>query len=447
MSTDAIIPSLPRSFLSSFGIALQESITREMDYIQEELQTADELRDQIYKSTRVIFRNLAKLQFNISIGNMDGIEAEIGSMSAMVEDTLTMIGGGPTQREANLNRAIESLTEVKLQRLFFLTGKLAPQSEVQPCNDEEYMSASLGFAQHLARYCVGRACEADTRSIHICRTIVSELMEKMLEFDFRNGPLRRKYDGLKYAMRKLENITYEMSLLESDEPSHKRAKVDNSDGSSGCLDGTTYDEIRGRMEAHDKLREELIKGCRDVQKLSKQAIFSVHRGKLEDAQAQLDKAEAASKRMHEIVEEESTLRHGSYSNCLEEWAEAALTLTWARGGGISSMASMAHMGIKTNEYLGALSDFTGEVGRMAVVAASARDLDQVRNIHNCVIIIAAAFQQINASGKFTKKIDAVNMTMKKLEDVVYELTMVMRGGRSSREKAVDEAAGDKDREE
>ena len=36
----------------------------------------------------------------------------------------------------------------------------------------------------------------------------------MLEFDFRNGPIRRKYDGLKYALKTIEDIVYEISLVE-----------------------------------------------------------------------------------------------------------------------------------------------------------------------------------------------------------------------------------------
>ena len=41
---------------------------------------------------------------------------------------------------------------------------------------------------------------------------VSKLHEALLEFDFRNGPLRRKFDGLKYALRRLEDVLYEQSL-------------------------------------------------------------------------------------------------------------------------------------------------------------------------------------------------------------------------------------------
>jgi predicted translin family RNA/ssDNA-binding protein len=157
-------------------------------------------------------------------------------------------------------------------------------------------------------------------------------------------------------------------------------------------------------------------------------------------------AEQASERLHEIVLANPGLRYGSYSNALEEWAEGALTIHWAETKTIMSMSAMAKMYIQTVEYIGALSDFTGEVGRMAVVAAGTRDLSSVRDIHNCIIVIAAAFQQLNASGKFTKKIEAVNGTMKKLEDVVYELTLVTRGGRSGREKAAEEEPSSKDDE-
>lgn len=42
-----------------------------------------------------------------------------------------------------------------------------------------------------------------------------QLNGKMLEFDFRNGHLRRKYDGLKYALKTIEEIIFELSLIDT----------------------------------------------------------------------------------------------------------------------------------------------------------------------------------------------------------------------------------------
>lgn len=48
--------------------------------------------------------------------------------------------------------------------------------------------------------------------------------------------------------------------------------------------------IRDRMDVYDKERERIIKLSRDVQKFAKQAIYSIHRNSLQDAQNKIDSA-------------------------------------------------------------------------------------------------------------------------------------------------------------
>jgi predicted translin family RNA/ssDNA-binding protein len=156
------------------------------------------------------------------------------------------------------------------------------------------IGALIALAQDLSRYAVTRAIANDIESITICRGVLEELNGKMLEFDFRNGPLRRKYDGLKYALRSVEDIVFELSLVdkelsnvtvsEASEPAAKRAKVDTTtEVSYNYIDTEGIDAIRKRMDEVDAKREDLIKKSRDVQKLAKQAIFSIQRGNLNDA--------------------------------------------------------------------------------------------------------------------------------------------------------------------
>ena len=49
-------------------------------------------------------------------------------------------------------------------------------------------------------------------------------------------------------------------------------------------------EIQQRMERFDLLREQFIKKCRDVQKWSKQSIFSIYRGNVKEAKTKLQLA-------------------------------------------------------------------------------------------------------------------------------------------------------------
>jgi hypothetical protein len=56
------------------------------------------------------------------------------------------------------------------------------------------------------RYAIGRASVGDVRSVALCGGVVAELFRHFLKFDFRNGDLRRRYDSVKYCVRRMEDI-------------------------------------------------------------------------------------------------------------------------------------------------------------------------------------------------------------------------------------------------
>lgn len=88
-------------------------------------------------------------------------------------------------------------------------------------------------------------------------------------------------------------------------------------------------------------------------------------------------------------------------------------------------------------YIGALSDFTGEIGRFAVAKASIRDIDEVRCILQADVAVAGSIMLLNTTGKYTQKANSVMTNMKKVEDIVYELSMLQRGGKiRNKEKEV-----------
>lgn len=438
----AQLPTPPKSVLDAFGTSVQASLAPDVSAMVQESSEGEEKRDIVTKHTRALLKNAAKIQFAVRIGDASSVVADLVEESrGIITTVLEVIGSDPTKREGFLANAIEKFTEIRMMQHFFQTGKLASPSALQPCNDEEYIGAALGFAQELSRYVVGRASDGDEHSIRICQSLIVQLNAKMLEFDFRNGPLRRKYDGLKYALKTVEDILYELSLLHpasefEQGPDSKRRKVEGGEDKDGeaeavtneLIDGPELDAIRQRMDTYDKLREEVIKQSRDVQKLAKQAIFSVHRGALADAQKKLDEAKKIALSILAMMEQSPALRYGALSNSLEEWAEGAMTLEWVKNSRVASRADMLF--VNTHEYVGALSDFTGEIGRLAVASASKRDLTAVRNVLQADVAIYAGLMQINVGGKYTKKCDAVQQNLRKVEDVGYELSMLQRGARA-----------------
>lgn len=90
------------------------------------------------------------------------------------------------------------------------------------------------------------------------------------------------------------------------------------------IDAANFEGLNNQMAEYDQLREQIIKRSRDIQKLSKQAIFSLHRSDDANAVKQLDQAQAIALELLPMVQANPTLRQGSYGNSLEEWAEAKI---------------------------------------------------------------------------------------------------------------------------
>ena len=62
------------------------------------------------------------------------------------------------------------------------------------------------------------------------------------------------------------------------------------------------EQINKEMQEYDQQREKIIKESREILKLSKKAIFSIHRGDMKTASSQLEKSETKAKELLEIVE-------------------------------------------------------------------------------------------------------------------------------------------------
>ena len=446
------LPSLPTNALSEFGKTLQNSIDIEITKMQEESIASDELRDMIFRQTRTVFKNSTQILFLIKTGR--GLDDSNNSLfdenRSIIASLLIATQSDVLSREGRLNHAIERFTEVRLLKHFFENGTICGPALLDNPDDEVFIGAMLGFAQELSRYVIGRACDNDVNSIYLCKAIVNQIQGKMLEFDLRNGNLRRKYDGLKYVVKSIETVLYELSLLDDDNdgsvsPTKKRRTTDNYDDLI-LIPINDINMIKERMDIYDKLREEVIKTSRDVQKLSKQAIFSVHRGNLTDCRNKIDQSRVIAKGILEKIVTHPTLRQGAVSNSLEEWAEALLTLVWVENKKICLKEEMEI--VNSNEYIGALSDFTGEIGRIAVSIASSRAIEPIKAILEVDLTISASLMILNITGKYSKKVDAVNNNLKKVEDIVYELSLLLRGGRAPKPKdeMPSEGADDKDNE-
>jgi len=455
----ALLPEKPLSYLCKEVVTARNvdtnsnSLTSRKQFdltkLGEELVLAERRREDAFAKSKTVQTSITKARMAMEFEDNEEMEREtVKSLDTLVEEIINDANKSRSNkkndnapREANLGSKIEDYVRFKAYRHFLSTGKLIPLADCHGIRDEEYVAgACIGLSHDLSRYAVGRATELDVASVEMARDLTDSIMNQLLKFDFRNGPLRRKYDGTKYALKKLETILYELSVAPNsnpdwDEPQSKRAKLDSdvvmddatkeNEIKNDLICEAELDEIRGRLEARDEMRERLIKRCRDGQKAAKQAIFAMHRKDFKRSERLMIDCESVANELLPTVEEEPGLRYGSYASVLEEYAEAKLFFIWLKEHRIANPEEFPIL--EAEEYIGGLCDLTGEVGRFAVQRGTKRDTDGVKMCLETNLKILNALQMTSVPGKLWKKIDPLRRSVEKLESMLYELSLLKAG--------------------
>eukprot|EP00035_Acanthoeca_spectabilis_P023533 m.449761 g.449761 ORF g.449761 m.449761 type:complete len:468 (+) comp19872_c0_seq1:1017-2420(+) len=426
-----------------------EEISREsLDTVREVMQAEKAARDAVHEVAKELLPLAQRATHTLHLGDFAAASELLGTGG----DLLTKLVAAEPPNKWNIRgygqaqSSVEEFTSARCLHGFFTTGSLLPRAAFPELDETEYLLGVMSFCQELARYAVGQATKGQAGSILLCKHLVETVQGKLMEFDFRNGPLRRKFDGIKYATKRLDDLLYELSLtgayvaqpIVSNPKRRKTAPADDpaeaaaaASDPPGLVTVADFDDMRERITAYDAAREDVIKRCRDAQKLSKNAIYSMHRGNLDGARGQLEKAKAIATAIYdERVKGASTLRYGSFSNALEEYAEGALFLAWLETGAIVPMNAPGLELLEPAEYIGGLVDFTGEVGRVAVLAATRRDQPQVEKALAAALTVQDALMSLGMPSKLAKKEGALRSNIKKMEHVLYELSLVKASGRN-----------------
>ncbi|PFH35098.1 translin family protein [Besnoitia besnoiti] len=189
------------------------------------------------------------------------------------------------------------------------------------------------------------------------------------------------------------------------------------------IDGEDFDSMVALYGKEDEQREVIIKKSRDILKLSKQAIFALHRRDVEQARRNLTQCQSFIAEVLPITEEFPVLRFvGIFVGALEEMAEAQIFLSFLTEHRLPRFESLHPL--RVEEYLGGLMDFTGELNRYAVLRATEQDLasvslckDFVNRIHEKMLLLDLR------NSPLRRKYDTLKYTEKKLEALCYELKM------------------------
>jgi predicted translin family RNA/ssDNA-binding protein len=188
------------------------------------------------------------------------------------------------------------------------------------------------------------------------------------------------------------------------------------------LNKNDFKDMRIEFNSFDDNRELVIKKSRDILKLSKQIIYSVHRDDLKEAGKLVSKIELEKKKVEKTVSKNSKLESiGAYRVAIGEYVEALLYYYFIKN---KKIITHKFLKVTTEHYLLGLIDLTGELGRKAVHLAGKGIFKKVVSIRNAVNEIYGELLKFDfRDSDMRRRFDSVKYDLKKLEDLVLDLKL------------------------
>ncbi|CEG44025.1 translin-like protein [Plasmopara halstedii] len=181
--------------------------------MNQEMHEYDEMRENIIKRSREILK--ASKQAIFALHRSDRAEALklLGNAERVIPELVKLTEKNASLRDGALSSSLEEYAEAKCFYHYLDTKCLLPRRDVPIVLMNEYLGGVIDFTGELMRYAVVKATAREVDEVMRCKDMVEAISGELIQFDFRNGPLRRKFDSVKYNVRKLENTLYELSLV------------------------------------------------------------------------------------------------------------------------------------------------------------------------------------------------------------------------------------------
>ncbi|MBW2974378.1 hypothetical protein KY366_01550 [Candidatus Woesearchaeota archaeon] len=185
------------------------------------------------------------------------------------------------------------------------------------------------------------------------------------------------------------------------------------------IDKKDFSKIRERLARYDSDREDLIKKSRDVLKLSKQLIYTIHRKDIREAKLLLGSLKKEKQNLDKLASSNARLFYEpSYSQAMQEYSEALTYYGFIKDKKIPTVSAL---NVSEEDYLMGICDLTGELARKAVTIAY-KDQKEVEEIKNLVEEIFGEFLKFNLRNtELRRKSDSIKWNLKKLEEIMYDI--------------------------
>lgn len=180
--------------------------------MRHELEEYETKREHLITLSRDIVRLSKQVIYATHRNDLAGAKVKLAAMNKQVAVMQKLSGSTHgLDEEGSFRIACQEYVEAVIY-YSYCTDKTLPDHKKLGMSADLYLLGLFDVFGEFGRRAVHQATEGKTKDVFLLRDLLSEMYGKLLEFEFRNGEMRKKFDGLKYDIKKIEELCLSLTL-------------------------------------------------------------------------------------------------------------------------------------------------------------------------------------------------------------------------------------------
>ncbi|MFC1691115.1 hypothetical protein ACFL0W_02935 [Nanoarchaeota archaeon] len=186
--------------------------TEDFDRIRTEIDKREKKREQVIIESRPIIKLSKRIISALHRQNQNEAVERVNEIKEKFTKLKSQINKNPELHFiGSFKVACQEYVEA-LCLFEIITNNKLPNNKDLEVDEEHYLLGLTDLGGELVRLGVNSAIREEYDIFIKIKDFMQDLYEEFLKMDLRNGELRKKFDGMKYDLKKLEELALELKL-------------------------------------------------------------------------------------------------------------------------------------------------------------------------------------------------------------------------------------------
>ena len=186
-------------------------LLKDFDNIKAELENHEIMRDKLIKMSRDVITTSKKIIYSIHRQDENALPTHVSNIKNLYNAMLDIISEDPKLYfEGSYKMACQEYVEA-LAYHGFINGNFPTALDLN-VSSEFYLMGLCDLGGELVRNAINAGLRENYEQVRMIWNFVDQLYYELMLFDFPNSELRKKFDGLKWDLKKLDEIMLSLKL-------------------------------------------------------------------------------------------------------------------------------------------------------------------------------------------------------------------------------------------